>query len=219
MSHAPEGRADVRDMLVVHETFRVNFGRLPGLITAVVPGDRRRANIIANHARLIEQFLHLHHKGEDELLWPKLIERAGDRLTETVEVLETQHVEIADLLEQSAALLDSWQDIPTREGGQKLADAIGRLDAVLTAHLAIEEEQVLPVVPEYITEAEWHELGSHAIEGLPKRQLPIVFGMLAAHTDADTARLIISPAPLVPRLIMPVIGPRAYRSHIAKVLA
>ncbi|MHC3469395.1 hemerythrin domain-containing protein [Streptomyces sp. 7R007] len=217
MPHISTDRADVRDMLVVHEAFRQSYARLPALIRSVAPGDTRRAAVVADHAHLVEEFLHLHHKGEDELLWPKLLHRASDRLGATVQKLESQHGEIAALLDESAERLAVWRAEPTAEYGERFAVTVERLGALLTEHLAIEEESVLPVVPEYVTATEWHELGDHAINALPKSKLPIVFGMLASLADDEVVALMLSTAPLVPRLLMPVLGPKAYARHARKV--
>ncbi|MFE9629294.1 hemerythrin domain-containing protein [Streptomyces sp. NPDC006527] len=204
-------------MLVVHEAFRQSYARLPGLVREVSPGDVERAAVVAEHAQLIEEFLHLHHKGEDELLWPKLLERAGDRLGDVVALLESQHEEIAELLVETAKRLALWRAQPAKDSGERLADSLERLGGLLTEHLSIEEKDVLPIVPEYVTAKEWHELGDHAINALPKSKLPIVFGMLASYADPDVVKLMLSTAPLVPRLIMPVLGPRAYARHARKV--
>jgi iron-sulfur cluster repair protein YtfE (RIC family) len=217
MPHASGDRADVRDMLVVHEAFRQAFVRLPGLVRDVPSHDAGRAQVVAGHAQLIEEFLHLHHKGEDELLWPKLLERAGDRLGPTVAVLEEQHVEIAAFLASTQSLLDAWRTQPTAESGEQLAAALERLGSALTDHLAIEEKDVLPLVPEYVSAAEWHQLGDHAINALPKSKLPIVFGMLADLAEPEVVTLMLSTAPLVPRLLMPLLGPKAYARHARKV--
>ncbi|MEV6175717.1 hemerythrin domain-containing protein [Streptomyces sp. NPDC052016] len=217
MPHATTDRADVRDMLVVHEAFRQSYSRLPALIKSVEAGDVERAAVVADHAQLVEEFLHLHHKGEDELLWPKLLERAGDRLGDTVALLESQHEEIAALLAESAQRLAIWRERPSKESGERLADSLERLGSLLTDHLGIEEKDVLPIVPEYVTAKEWHELGDHAINALPKTKLPVVFGMLASLADPEVVKLMLSTAPLVPRLIMPVVGPKAYARHARKV--
>ncbi|OAH10310.1 hemerythrin domain-containing protein [Streptomyces jeddahensis] len=217
MPHTSTDRADVRDMLVVHEAFRQSYARLPGLVMEVSPGDVERAVVVAEHAQLIEEFLHLHHKGEDELLWPKLLERAGDRLGDVVSLLESQHEEIAALLVETAQRLALWRAQPAKDSGERLADALERLGSLLTEHLGIEEKDVLPIVPEYVTAKEWHELGDHAINALPKSKLPTIFGMLASYADPDVVKLMLSTAPLVPRLIMPVLGPKAYARHARKV--
>ncbi|WP_159001102.1 hemerythrin domain-containing protein [Streptomyces sp. SBT349] len=209
--------ADVRDMLVVHESFRQEYDRMPALVRGVTPGDTARAKTVAGHIELIETFLHLHHKGEDELLWPKLAERAPSDLAAVLTLMDEQHVEIDTLLRGTSTLLASWRLNADPAVGEQLADGLTELGARLTEHLAVEEREILTIVDRYITEKEWHRLGDHAINGLPKRQLPVIFGMLAAHAEPEVVKLMLSTAPLVPRLIMPLLGPRAYASHIKRV--
>ena len=70
---------NVHDMVIVHRAFRRELAVIPRLVRAVPAGDTRRAAVVARHARLVLQGLHLHHTGEDELLWPKLLERGHAR--------------------------------------------------------------------------------------------------------------------------------------------
>ncbi|MFF4653789.1 hemerythrin domain-containing protein [Streptomyces sp. NPDC001380] len=206
-------------MLVVHEALRRSYGRMPDLIRQVRPGDIQRAEIVADHVQLMETFLHLHHKGEDDLLWPKLLERASDRIEATVAIMESQHEEIAERLAESSDLLSTWRNRPSRDSGEALADCLALLGRLLDEHLAIEEKEILPLVPDYITAKEWHQLGDHAINALPKNKLPIVFGMLASIAEPEVVKLMLSSAPLVPRLIMPALGPKAYSRHARKLYA
>ncbi len=59
---------DTRDMLLIHRVIRREVGGLPGLFRAT--RDRARAARVAAHASEMLDFLHAHHTGEDELLWP-----------------------------------------------------------------------------------------------------------------------------------------------------
>ncbi|MFI6080815.1 hemerythrin domain-containing protein [Streptomyces sp. NPDC051217] len=211
------GRADVRDMLVVHQAFRDSYSSAPGLVRGVAAGDTRRAATVADHLKLIADFLHLHHKGEDDLLWPKLKERAPADLWPALEVLEAQHVEIDLLVNKSTALRTSWRRTAGVDEGEELAVVLSRLNEGLTEHLALEEDKVLSRVSQYMTDAEWHELGDHAINGLPKSKLPIVFGMLADIAEPEVVDLMLASAPRVPRFLMPRLGPLAYRAHVKKV--
>jgi Hemerythrin HHE cation binding domain len=84
---------DVSDMYVVHRAFRREFGLMPPLIRAVQPGDTARAAVLARHARFILTGLHSHHTGEDELLWPRLLERClPDQ--ELIHRMEGQHSQV-----------------------------------------------------------------------------------------------------------------------------
>lgn len=213
----PHGRADIRDMLVVHEAFRRVYAKLPGLVIAVAPGDTQRAAVVADHIQLIEEFLHLHHKGEDVLLWPKITARAPQDLASALALMEEHHTEIDGLIGESAASLARWRSDANASDRDRLAASLRALGQKLTEHLAVEEAEVLPVVDRYLTAAEWHELGNHAINGLPKKKLPVIFGMLASLAEPEVVTLMLSTAPLVPRIIMPRVGPRAFAAHARKV--
>jgi Hemerythrin HHE cation binding domain len=81
---------NVHDMVVVHRVFRREFRLLPQLVRGVAPGNTARATVVAGHARRCLTGLHLHHSGEDDLLWPKLLERAAPE-TALIERMEAQH--------------------------------------------------------------------------------------------------------------------------------
>ena len=81
---------DVHDMVVVHRVFRRELIDLSLLIRRVAPGDIDRAAVVAGHARLVLSGLHLHHTSEDDLLWPKLLERAAPS-AELVQHMQAQH--------------------------------------------------------------------------------------------------------------------------------
>ncbi|NBM18494.1 hemerythrin domain-containing protein [Streptomyces sp. GC420] len=217
MTQPPKNGADVRDMLVVHESFREEYARMPGLVLGVAQGDTARAKVVADHVELIETFLHLHHKGEDELLWPKLAERAPAALAGTLALMDEQHVALDRRLRETSALLATWRQDADRTTGSELADRLTSLGGLLTEHLAVEEKEILSIVDQYVTDKEWHQLGDHAINGLPKARLPVIFGMLASRAEPEVVKLMLSTAPLVPRLIMPALGPRAYASHVKRV--
>lgn len=214
---ASTSTADVRDMLVVHESFRREFDQLPELVAGVAPGDLARAKVVAEHLDLMQQMLHLHHKGEDELLWPKIIERAPEEVSALVPLMEEQHQVIVTFLEQAGAQLTRWRATAAADDRDALATTLRALRAPLHEHLEIEEERILSLVPKYLTSREWLELGDHAISGLPKSKLPAIFGMIARLAEPDVIALMISTAPLVPRLIVPKIGHRAYERYFKRV--
>ncbi|MDX3093192.1 hemerythrin domain-containing protein [Streptomyces sp. ME01-24h] len=214
---SPSDAVDVRDMLVVHESFRRQFHRAPGLVAGVTVGDTVRAAVVADHLDLMQEFLHLHHTGEDELLWPKLAERAAEELAAVIPTMEEQHSAIDTLGRRISAALTDWRAGAGADERDTLVKDLMEFGPLLTSHLALEEEKILAVVPRYLTVSEWHQFGDHAIKGLPKSRLPIVFGMLAHLAEPEVVTLMLASAPLVPRLLMPRLGPRAYARHVKRV--
>ncbi|MET9877610.1 hypothetical protein ABZZ36_23685 [Actinacidiphila glaucinigra] len=51
----------------------------------------------------------------------------------------------------------------------------------------------------------------------PKKDLPLAFGMVMYEGDPAVIKAVLSHAPLVPRLIMPLLAPRLYASHAKRV--
>jgi hypothetical protein len=90
MTQASEPMADLREYMA-HTMLRRELGLLPRLVRNVMPGDVDRAEIIGTHAEHVCFVLHLHHEGDDRLLWPRLLERAGDKATAIVPTMEEQH--------------------------------------------------------------------------------------------------------------------------------
>src|SRR5690349_3571065 len=107
-ARASTAGADTRDMLLVHATLRREFRLAPGLVGGVAEGDVSRAKIVGSHVRLLVDVLHLHHSGEDQLLWPLLLERVPQQLTSVIELMERQHRQIDATTRTIDAVLGRW---------------------------------------------------------------------------------------------------------------
>ncbi|MFJ8004024.1 hemerythrin domain-containing protein [Streptomyces fagopyri] len=210
-----EPMADVRDMYMVHTMLRREFRLLPQLIRDVEPGDVKRAEVVAAHAELVCRLLHLHHEGEDMILWPLLLERGGDKTAAIVPAMEEQHSAIHQAYDKVTSLLPTWRT--TARGAEALASVMERLLSTLEEHLDLEEKEILPLAAEYITAAEWKRLGEHGLANSPKKTLPLAFGMTMYEAEPEVVRAVLAEAPLPARLIIPVIGPRLYAAHARRV--
>ncbi|MQA80173.1 MAG: hemerythrin domain-containing protein [Streptosporangiales bacterium] len=208
--------ADIREMLIVHRVFRREFAALPGAVRGVAVGDRTRARIVAGHARLIMEGLHLHHSGEDVELWPLLERRVQTRADVTAR-MEAQHGELAALVTEVGRLLPDW--VESAAHPEPLAEVLESLQAVLLVHLGDEEAEILPLVTEHVTAGEWARLGEHARRGMRPAELPLMFGAVLEECDASERAMLVATLPFPLRLLVrPVIEP-VYRRYIAKVRA
>lgn len=77
----------------MHRVFRRELRLVPPLVREVAPGDVARAAVPARHLRIVRRGLHLHHTGEDELLWPLLAERAAPS-ADLVTRMQAQHCRV-----------------------------------------------------------------------------------------------------------------------------
>jgi iron-sulfur cluster repair protein YtfE (RIC family) len=209
---------DTHEMVVVHRVFRREFRLLPAMITAVPGGDVRRARVIGQHASEMVTELHHHHTGEDELLWPRLQERATLH-ADMVERMEEQHERVAGLLHEVTMLLPQWTATADPATGRRLAEVFTQAGAALNEHLADEEQHILPVVEAHITEQEWQQLGERAIAAMPKSRLLVFMGYILEETDPSERALFLGKIPPPARLAYRLVGGPRYRREIARLRA
>jgi hemerythrin-like domain-containing protein len=128
----------------------------------VPAGDVARAKTVAAHITELAQMLHHHHQGEDELLWPRLNQRVALRRA-LIDRMEEEHAAVSRLIQETEELVPSWAGTADVEARDRLAGVLQELSAALDAHLEEEEREVLPLVREHITGAEWAELGERGM--------------------------------------------------------
>lgn len=211
-------RPDVNEMVVIHRVFRREFTALPKLIRAGADGDVARGRIVAEHLTVILDGLHMHHTGEDAVLWPLLQVRAAPS-TALVETMEHQHGIVDSRTHELRAQSDAWAQAPTSTGGERLARTVEGLSAVLFEHLELEEREILPLVSCHITVAEWQSLGEHGRDVMSARQLPLMFGAILEEADAGEKARLLAEMPLPVRLFLRTVGARQYRRYITRVRA
>jgi hypothetical protein len=203
---------DTRDMLLIHRVIRREIGALPGLIrSARTPA---RAAQVAAHAGEMLDFLHTHHTGEDELLWPVL----GPRVSldgDLIERMEAQHGEIAATIAAVQRELPGWARSADPAAGERIAARLESAGGVLTGHLAEEEERILPLASAHLSQQEWDALGQHGFAAVPPRRRLIILGHILEETDDEERRRFLHHVPPPARLAFTLIGRRQYERAVA----
>ncbi|MBD3783799.1 MAG: hemerythrin domain-containing protein [Micrococcales bacterium] len=214
-THTDE-RPWIQEMVVVHRAFRREFPAAAAMVRRTAAGDTQRAKVVADHIRLGLAGLHMHHTGEDVLLWPLLLERAAPS-TGLVETMQAQHYGVEARTEAILPALDAWQARPTRASGEHLAALIYDFAAALFEHLDLEEREILPLAERYVTAAEWNQLANHGKDSMRPNELPIMFGLvLEEATPEERARLLANlPAPV--RLLLRTVGAWQFARYVRRV--
>jgi hemerythrin-like domain-containing protein len=215
-TEAPAARPNIQEMYVVHRVFRRELALLPELVRAVPEGDVQRAGQVGGHLRLVLDGLHQHHTGEDEVLWPRLLERAT-LSSDLVHTMQAQHDQVDRHLERLDPLLQEWMRTGAVVRGEQLARVTDELRVSLLEHLDLEEREILPLVSEHITAAEWDSLGEHGRDSIPFRLLPILFGCVLEDADAQERGMMLAALPAPVRLLMRTWGTWHYRRYITRV--
>ena len=206
---------DTHDMLLIHRVVRREIGQLPAQLRAAA-GDPVRARRLAAHATEMLAFLHHHHTGEDEFLWPVLRPRVSLE-AELIDRMEAQHHEIAAAVEDIERDLATWADTADAETADRTAGRLEGVHGVLIDHLAEEEARILPLVAEHFSDEEWGELGKHGFAAVPGKRRLVILAHILEEADADEERTFLRQVPPPARLAYRLLGRRQHAKETAAV--
>jgi hemerythrin-like domain-containing protein len=203
---------DVRDMAIIHRTFRATYEESASLVRRAPTPSPERVTFLADHISFGVSMLHHHHESEDRLLFPKLIARAPEQATMTQEVAD-EHKLVGSAVDEVGRACSDWRAQPSEESGEALAASLDHLNGVLEQHLDDEETRVVPLAAVTLTQEEWHEIGEQARAGIPRDRMSVAFGMvLEPLDDADRAYMKgYLPAPV--RLLFPLLIQRPWTKY------
>ena len=170
-------RPNTRDMLGIHQVFRDAFALAPQLVGSVCNDHADRVDAVASYYANVLAMLHVHHEGEDELIWPKLLERAPEQAA-LIERMQADHAGLLVALTESERRLAAWRELSDIDRGASLAAALATLGVLCAAHFDAEERKVLPLAAEVCTVEEWAELPAHAMRSFTGDRLWLVIGLV-----------------------------------------
>src|SRR5215467_6464262 len=205
---------DVRDMAIVHRLFRQAYDEAARLVRAASAPSPGRVTFLADHIDLVLGGLHSHHQDEDELLYPKLIERAPEQAPMT-EHVEHEHQVIATALDAASAACATWRQRPSAETGEALAAALDHLNKVVQPHLDDEEQKVVPLAAVTLTQQEWDAMGKRGVAWIPRSKRGIAFGMILEPLDAADRAYMMRALPAPIRVLYPVMIERPWKKYAA----
>jgi hemerythrin-like domain-containing protein len=206
----------IQQMVVIHRVFRREFGLLPALIRGVAADDVERAKVVADHATGLLRLVHLHHTGEDEYLWPVLLERVEVE-ADLIRRMEDQHLHVAGLIPHAEEQLPDWAAQPSPERGAELAATFEDIGSVLDEHLGEEEEQILPLVAIYLSVAEWDRLGEHARASLSPPEAMASLAAILEEADDDERAMFTAVLPPPVLAIFVEQAEPAYREQMRRL--
>lgn len=148
------------------------------------PGDNGRAALVGDYYANVLRLLHSHHNGEDELVTPKLVERAGAD-AEVVSRIADQHKPVDALLDTAETTIATWRWEPTQALSAQLIMALAALHTQLSAHLDEEERVVLPIASRHITPEEWGELPGHGLAHFDGDKIWLVLGLIRENMTVE----------------------------------
>jgi Hemerythrin HHE cation binding domain len=183
---------DVRDMVGVHDAFRRGLGEARGQLAAIDDGDAARAERFGSYFDELLYLLHIHHAGEDELLYPLLVERVPDERP-LFDRMEEQHAAVTAGVQAAQDATKQYRASAAAADGAALADASESLAGTLAVHLSEEEARVLPIAAVHISEAEWGALPVHAFMHYTGTRPWLLFGLASEAFPPDVRERVLAP--------------------------
>ena len=144
-------RLDMSMMFVMHDALRREVVQV-ARIASRQDGDPGTLLRAALGWELFKKFLTVHHRSEDDALWPALRARVAGQpgRVALADALEAEHAAIDPLL----TAIDAAAADPDY-GYQRFGDIVDELVTHLTGHLAHEETDGLALIDASLTPQEW----------------------------------------------------------------
>lgn len=208
---------DVRDMAIVHKTFRRAYEEGAALVRANPTPSAARVTFLADHVDFGLMMLHHHHEGEDELLYPLLVARVPDHAART-EQIDEEHKAVKVALDAAQRACAAWRASPSAESGEALAASLDEVNRVLIPHLDQEEREVVPLAAVTVTQAEWNQMGKHAVATMPANKRMVAFGMLLDPLSPADQAYMLSNVPPPVRVLYRLVGKHSWTKYKTTLL-
>ena len=206
---------DTEAMLLIHRLIRREIGALPALFRGAA-GDVPRAKLVGAHAREMLDFLHTHHSGEDELLWPVLRPRVSLD-AELIDRMQGQHAQLAETIDSVSSELPGWAQTADEATGERMAEQLESALPVLLAHLQEEEQRILPLVEQHFSPTEWDALGKHGFAAIPGKRRLVILGHILEEADERERANFWHHVPPPARVAYKLIGRRQFSRDVATI--
>jgi hemerythrin-like domain-containing protein len=211
--------SDPFQMVMIHRGFRTEFSNIASLVRAVEPGDATRRKIVGHYLENMILVLHHHHAAEDEMLFSALSARLPDSDT-PLDSAGRDHADIERIFERATALRLSWQRGGDAGEAEDLGRALDDLSGVAGEHFDREEREVVPLIGEHLTQAEWQAFidrgGAYVNPANVWFALAYAGLVLRDATPEERVRFSAS-LPLPLRIVLKTLGRHAYASYQKKL--
>ena len=198
----------------IHRVFLWAYDEAPGLVHSAEPGDTARASYVGEVLGTFDKILHVHHEGEDLLMYPQLAKRAPACALHVEQMLE-QHRQVARRLEAIEPLRLRWMETADADVRDEVAERYEELSAVLKVHLRREVTEVMPAVDRVMTAKELAEAAQHGTSSFDKRLMIAYLGMVLATNPPGEREELFKEIPAPVRLAYRLVGRRMYRKRYA----
>jgi hemerythrin-like domain-containing protein len=206
--------ADISFMRALHAALRRDLSRLRDAAARLDGSAAAPPAVLAGWDAFRAQFDN-HHSAEDDDLWPVLRGELSDPADlASVDAMVEEHRQIPPALAGVDAAL---------RGGGALRAPVELLSRVVLDHLAHEEREVLPLIEQHLTRAQWRAFLHKEQSRRPPRERPGFLAWIFDDAAEQDAAAVLAEMPLPARLVYRrVLRPRydaQHRWHVPGLIA
>ncbi len=174
---------DVSDMYAVHKALLGALDAAPECV-AKAGIDSKRVEVAGSFCENVIEFLHVHHTGEDELIYPVLEERCAESRSE-LERINDQHKLLHAPMDAGRSAVATWRAAPSTDNAQVVIDAIASIVEPLRPHLAEEETVLLPIASKWMSPEEFGRLPGHHMMSFRADKPWLMMGLVREQLDQE----------------------------------
>ncbi len=191
---------DVGIMLLIHDAFRRDLGRLVTAVKALPGRDNPQVAAISDHWRFLDDQLRHHHHVEDDQLWPLVRAHLSGTPADlgVLETMEADHRRLEPLVDAVTTGLARLPDTTGSSEDGGTVEALEQLGAALSSHLDAEERLAVPLVKANIGVAEYAGFVKAQRRAVGLRGAARFFPWILDGADTTTTQATLGhlPAPL-----------------------
>lgn len=204
-NQADEGLRIYDELIAVHTIMRRSTILTADALRRFASGSSSNSKALVALIRWQAEFVHHHHRSEDELFWPVLRELFPDAIASLDELTEQHHVLDAELDNLSSAA----KDLANARSSALLSAE--KVRDVLISHLDTEEPVLLKLFPQ-TPAPRIVELRKAIVAGAPRSGPDLVLGLLEDPEPAQGTAIMHANFPPPVRLLRPLLL-RRYRAR------
>ncbi len=175
MATDTNGKADIRLIQAVHNTFRTGLTRLIDATAKLEPATLQSA--VGPYWTFYSAILDYHHHNEDDEDFPLL---AGyyPEIQPLVDELGADHRRMLDVMKKIDAAVVAFEKTPDTANRDEINATAIELRELFFPHLDREDAEILPMYAKWIPGDVWAKLETKTLKNIPKPQMAFAVGAL-----------------------------------------
>ena len=196
----PADAVDTADYRVIHHCLRIAPHRLVAALMDFEPGDHPRARALERYWRGYAGEVLAHHTVEDEIFFPRLVERVPV-VADQLATVDAEHHRLDELMAATGAAMTRLGTSAQRQDADDAAACLRELADLMDRHLDFEDTDLVPLFSRHFTAMEYSQMERAAKSSLSLSQAAFTVPFVMYWAPPHEAAGMLAGAPLAMRLL------------------